>query len=159
MRVVIQRIERSSVEVDSETVSSRSRGILVLVTFRADDTLEDLDWMARKCLELRIFEDGSGKMNLSVLDIQGEVMVVSQFTLYGDCRKGRRPDFTRSAPGPEAVGLYRNFIEMLESRYPRISEGDFGAHMKIEMICDGPVTIILDRETDQRGSGGERTRG
>ncbi|HSG29554.1 MAG TPA: D-aminoacyl-tRNA deacylase, partial [Candidatus Krumholzibacterium sp.] len=100
----------------------------------------------KKCLDLRIFEDDGGKMNLSLLDVEGDVMVVSQFTLYGDCRKGRRPDFTRSATSARANGLYREFIDILEGIYPRVSEGVFGAHMMIDMVNDGPVTLVIDRE-------------
>jgi len=146
MRVVVQRVSRAAVEVDGERVSSTGRGLLLLAAFREGDTIEDLDWMARKCLGLRVFEDDGGRMNLSLLDVEGEVMVVSQFTLYGECRKGRRPDYTRSAPSAEANRLYREFIGILESSYPKVSEGVFGAHMMIDMVNDGPVTLILERE-------------
>ncbi len=146
MRVVVQRVSRSAVEVDGVAVSSAGRGILLLVAFRESDTTEGLAWMAKKCLELRIFEDGEGKMNLSLLDVEGEVMVVSQFTLYGDCRKGRRPDFTRSAPSARANALYREFVEILEGIYPRVSEGVFGAHMTVDIVNDGPVTLVIDRD-------------
>jgi D-tyrosyl-tRNA(Tyr) deacylase len=146
LRIVIQRVRRAKVEVGSTDVSSIGHGILVLAAFREGDNDEELAWMARKCLELRIFEDDDGKMNLSLMDIGGELLVVSQFTLYGNCRKGRRPDYTESASSSDAAGLYRRFIEILESHYPRVSEGVFGAHMNIELLNDGPVTMILDRD-------------
>ncbi|MBU8920630.1 MAG: D-tyrosyl-tRNA(Tyr) deacylase [Bacteroidales bacterium] len=146
MRVVIQRVRRANVEVGGTEVSSIGQGILALAAFRKDDSDEELAWMARKCLELRIFEDDEGKMNLSLTDVGAELLVVSQFTLYGDCRKGRRPDYTDSAPSSEAAVLYRRFIEILESHYPRVSEGVFGAHMNIALLNDGPVTMVLDRD-------------
>lgn len=145
MRVVVQRVSEASVEVDGRIVSSIGPGILVLAAFRSGDTDADLDWTARKCLELRIFEDEAGKMNRSVLDTEGSVLVVSQFTLYGDCRRGRRPDFLESAPAARAAELYRNFVDLLGGLYPRIAEGVFGAAMKVRLVNDGPVTLIVDR--------------
>lgn len=146
MRVVIQRVAQASVDVDGRTIAEIGRGIVALAAFRRGDGAEELRWMARKCLELRIFEDERGKMNRSVLDEEGEVLVVSQFTLYGNCRKGRRPAYTDSAPPEEAVRLYRLFIEMLQDLYPRIAEGEFGSKMKLELVNDGPVTLIVERE-------------
>lgn len=146
MRAVIQRVSEASVEVDGRTVSSIGPGIMILAAFRRGDDPENLDWTARKCLQLRIFQDNEGKMNRSVVDEQGEVMVVSQFTLYGNCRKGRRPAYTESAPATEAGELYRDFIDILGKHYPRISEGVFGAEMKVRLLNDGPVTLIVDRE-------------
>jgi D-tyrosyl-tRNA(Tyr) deacylase len=145
MRVVVQRVAEAAVDVDGRTVASIGRGILVLAAFRAGDTDQELEWMARKCLELRIFEDEAGKMNRSILEVEGEVLVVSQFTLYGDCRKGRRPAYTMSAPADEAQRLYRRFLELLEGHYPRVAEGVFGARMRVRIVNDGPVTIIIDR--------------
>jgi len=145
MRVVVQRVSGANVEVDGAVVSSIGRGLLVLAAFRTGDGGAELDWMARKCLELRIFPDETGKMNRSVLDVEGELLVVSQFTLYGDCRKGRRPDFTGSAPADEAQRLYRSFLDTLSAHYPRIAEGVFGAMMKVSLVNDGPVTLIIDR--------------
>jgi D-tyrosyl-tRNA(Tyr) deacylase len=101
--------------------------------------------MARKCLELRIFEDENGRMNRSVLDEEGEVLVVSQFTLYGNCRKGRRPAYTASAPSAEAQERYRRFVDVMSGHYPRVAEGVFGAKMKVRLLNDGPVTLIIDR--------------
>lgn len=145
MRVVIQRVAEASVEVDGAVVASIGAGLLILVAFRSGDSDADIDWMARKCLELRIFEDEAGKMNRSVLEENGEVLVVSQFTLYGDSRKGRRPDFLGSAPAAEAEKLYRHFIDNLNMYHPRIAEGRFGAKMKVRLVNDGPVTLIIDR--------------
>ena len=149
MRVVIQRVAEARVETDDGLAASIGRGILVLAAFRSGDTGKELDWMARKCLELRIFEDADGKMNRSVLDEEGEVLVVSQFTLYGSCRKGRRPAYTDSAPAEEAQGLYRQFLGMLNMYYPRVAEGVFGARMKVRLINDGPVTLVIDRDADR----------
>ncbi len=145
MRVVVQRVSEASVEVDGTIVSSIGPGILLLAAFKSGDNEADLDWMARKCLELRIFEDEAGKMNRSVLEAEGSVLVVSQFTLYGDCRKGRRPDFFASAPAAEAMELYRKFLDILNMYYPRIAEGVFGAKMNVRIVNDGPVTLIIDR--------------
>jgi D-tyrosyl-tRNA(Tyr) deacylase len=146
MRTVIQRVSEASVIVDGRTIASIGRGILVLAAFRTGDGAEDLDWMARKCLELRIFGDEEGKMNRSVMDVDGEVLIVSQFTLYGNCRKGRRPAYTDSAPGPEAMQLYREFVDNISSKWPKTAEGEFGAMMDIKLVNDGPVTLIVDRE-------------
>jgi D-aminoacyl-tRNA deacylase len=146
MRVVVQRVASASVEVDDSVVSSVGPGLLVLAAFRRGDTERELDWMARKCLELRIFPDEKGAMNRSVLEIEGELLVVSQFTLYGDCRKGRRPDFTVSAPADEARDLYRRFLDIMNGYYPKVAEGVFGAKMKVSLQNDGPVTLVIDRD-------------
>ncbi len=145
MRVVVQRVSEASVAVDGAVVSSIGPGLLVLAAFRSGDAEGDLEWMARKCLDLRIFEDEDGKMNRSVLDHGGEVLVVSQFTLYGDCRKGRRPDFLESAPADEARALYEKFLDRLKSHYPKVAAGVFGAKMSVRLVNDGPVTLIIDR--------------
>jgi D-tyrosyl-tRNA(Tyr) deacylase len=145
MRVVVQRVREAGVEVDGKTVSSIGPGLLVLAAFRSGDSESDLEWMARKCLELRIFEDESGKMNRSVLDAGGSVLVVSQFTLYGECRKGRRPDFLESAPAEEAKTLYRKFLEIMSGYHPKLAEGVFGAKMSVRLVNNGPVTLIIDR--------------
>jgi D-tyrosyl-tRNA(Tyr) deacylase len=146
MRVVVQRVSEASVEVDGAAVASIGAGILVLAAFRSGDSDADLDWMARKCLEMRIFTDEGGKMNRSVLETEGSVLVISQFTLYGDCRKGRRPDFFASAPASAALDLYRRFLDIMHSYYPKVSEGVFGAAMRVRLVNDGPVTLIVDRE-------------
>jgi D-tyrosyl-tRNA(Tyr) deacylase len=149
MRVVVQRVLEASVDVDGKTVSSIGPGMLVLAAFRNGDDEAELAWMAKKCLELRIFEDDRDKMNRSVVDVGGELLVVSQFTLYGDCRRGRRPDFMASAPAQEAQRLYRRFLDILGGYYPKVAEGVFGAKMKVRLANDGPVTLIIDRGTDR----------
>jgi D-tyrosyl-tRNA(Tyr) deacylase len=146
MRVVVQRVTEASVEVGGSVVSSIGKGILVLAAFAAGDTERELDWMARKCLELRIFEDEDGKMNRSVMELSGEVLVVSQFTLYGNCRKGRRPAYTKSAPSADALRLYEDFVRIVSSYWPRTAEGEFGAKMKVNLVNDGPVTLIIDKD-------------
>lgn len=146
MRTVIQRVSEASVDIDGKRVSSIGPGLLVLAAFRSGDGEAELEWMARKCVELRVFEDDAGKMNLSVQDVGGELLVVSQFTLYGNCRKGRRPAYTDSAPAEDAERLYRRFIEMLNERYDRVAEGVFGAMMQVRIVNSGPVTLIVDRE-------------
>lgn len=148
MKVVIQRVSEASVVVEDRKVSSIGQGLLVLAAFRTRDAEEELQWMARKCLELRIFEDEEGKMNRSLLDEGGELLVVSQFTLYGNCRKGRRPAYTDSAPAGEAEQLYERFLEILRGEYDRVAEGVFGAKMRVALVNDGPVTIIIEREAE-----------
>ena len=148
MRVVVQRVSGASVEVDGVVVSSIGTGIVVLAAFRVGDSDAELDWMARKCLELRIFGDDEGKMNRSLLDVGGQLLVVSQFTLYGDSRRGRRPDFTASAPGAEAQVLYRRFVEIIGGMYPKVAEGVFGAKMAVRLVNDGPVTLVIDRDAE-----------
>jgi D-tyrosyl-tRNA(Tyr) deacylase len=148
MRVVVQRVFEASVEVDGERVASIGRGMVVFAAFRKGDSSVDLDWIAKKCLQLRMFEDEEGKMNRSILDEEGELLVVSQFTLYGKCNKGRRPAYTDSAPADEAQKLYREFIDILNGYYLRISEGIFGAKMKVKLINDGPVTLIINKDTN-----------
>ena len=148
MRAVIQRVSEASVDIGGKSVSSIGPGLLVLAAFRSGDGDLELEWMARKCIELRVFKDDDGKMNLSVQDIGGELLIVSQFTLYGNCRKGRRPAFTESAPAEEAERLYRRFLEMLHERYDRVAEGVFGAMMQVRIVNSGPVTLIVDRERE-----------
>lgn len=148
MRAVIQRVSEASVEAGGRIIASIGKGILILAAFRTGDDRKELDWMARKCLDLRIFSDEAGKMNRSVIDEDGEVLVVSQFTLFGNCRKGRRPAYTLSAPAAEARDLYIDFIEILEGYYGKVSMGEFGAMMKVRLLNDGPVTLIIDRGTE-----------
>lgn len=144
MRAVIQRVSRASVSVDQTLVSSISKGLLVLVGVAETDTIEDAKYLAEKTAGLRIFEDDNGKMNLSVTDIKGEVLVISQFTLYGDCRKGRRPSFTEAAEPKKAQELYERYISYLSELGLSPKKGIFQAHMSIELVNDGPVTILLD---------------
>ena len=144
MIAVVQRVSRASVRVDGETVGAIAEGLLVLLGVAAGDTADDADWLARKCAELRIFRDDDGKMNRSVEDCGGAVLVVSQFTLLGDCVKGRRPSFASAAPPAEADRLYRSFARVLQERGLPVATGVFQAMMDVELINDGPVTLLLD---------------
>jgi D-tyrosyl-tRNA(Tyr) deacylase len=146
MRVVIQRVTSSQVVVDGQIIGSIERGLNLLVGIAGTDTETELDWMARKCLELRLFPDESGKFAQSVLDINGELLVVSQFTLYGDCRKGRRPSFDRAAVPPQAAECYEKFVSKLRQSGLRVETGKFGAMMQVSIENDGPVTLLLERE-------------
>ena len=153
MRIVLQRVSEARVVVDEREVSSIGAGLLVLAAFKVGDGEEELRWMARKCLEIRVFEDGEGKMNRSLLDEEGELLMVSQFTLYGNCRKGRRPAYTESAPAEEAERLYERFLEILRGEYDRVAAGIFGAKMSVSLVNDGPVTLIMERESQRDMNG------
>lgn len=145
MRAVVQRVSRSCVVVDNKTVGSIGKGLTVLLGIESTDTEKDMEYMADKIVNLRIFEDASGKMNLSALDVGGELLVVSQFTLFGDCRKGKRPSFTRAAPPDFADRLYNEFASYIRGKYPiKVETGVFQAEMQLEIHNDGPVTILLD---------------
>jgi D-tyrosyl-tRNA(Tyr) deacylase len=148
MRAVLQRVRSASVAIDAKVVSSIGRGILVLLGVGVGDSESETSWLADKTANLRIFEDDEGKMNLSVLDVGGEVLVVSQFTLYGDCRKGRRPSFTEAAPPDLADALYQTYVGELKKRNILVQTGQFRAKMLVTIENDGPVTILLD--TDQK---------
>lgn len=145
MRVVVQRVLKSSVEINNEVVGSIDRGLLLLIGIGQDDTEKELDYMLNKILNLRIFEDEDDKMNLSVKDIDGEILAVSQFTLYGDVRKGRRPSFTQAAPPEKAKSLYEKFVEKCKTQI-KTECGVFQADMKVNLINDGPVTILVDSD-------------
>jgi D-aminoacyl-tRNA deacylase len=144
MRAVIQRVKKASVTVADELLGSCGYGALVLLGVQKGDTETDADWMAEKVAGLRIFEDDEGKFNLSLEDIKGELLVVSQFTLLGDARKGRRPSFTDAAGGPEAEALYKYFVQKVREMGFPASEGRFGATMDVSLTNHGPVTILLD---------------
>ena len=144
MRAVVQRVSRASVRVDSKTVGQIGKGLMVLVGIAAGDTREAADYLAEKIASLRIFSDSAGKMNLSVQDIQGAVLAVSQFTLLGDVRRGRRPSFDGAARPEEAEPLYQYLLEALRGRGLQVESGAFGAMMEVELVNDGPVTILLD---------------
>lgn len=145
MKAVIQRVTHASVKVDGKTVGSCGQGFLILLGVMAGDDEKEADKLVNKTVNLRIFEDENGKMNLSSLDIGGEMLVVSQFTLCADCTHGRRPSFTPSAPPDEANRLYEYFVLRLkENGISHVETGVFGADMKVELLNDGPVTIILD---------------
>lgn len=144
MRAVVQRVKRSLVKVNGETIGEISKGINVLVGITKDDKLEDLKYIKEKIFNLRIFSDENDKMNLSVKDVKGELLIISQFTLYGDARKGRRPSFIEALGGEEAIKLYNDFIELCKTEGLKIQTGEFGADMEVEIINDGPVTLLLD---------------
>ena len=144
MRAVIQRVNNASVEVDGKTVGEIGKGLLVFLGVGDGDTDRDFNYIADKTAGLRIFSDEDDKMNLSVTDINGEILVVSQFTLYGDCRKGRRPNFTSSMEPVTAEKMYEDFIKTIESKGIKTAHGEFGADMQVSISNDGPVTILLD---------------
>lgn len=144
MRAVVQRVKQAGVSVEGKEVSRIQKGHLVLLGVGQGDTREDLEYLAEKIVNLRVFEDAQGKMNLSLKEINGQVLVVSQFTLYGDCRKGRRPSFTSAAAPEMAEAFYEEFCKILSQQGVPVEKGVFGAHMEIDLINDGPVTLILD---------------
>jgi D-aminoacyl-tRNA deacylase len=146
VRVVLQRASRAEVRVDGAAVGSIGRGFVVLVGFTESDREETLAWMADKIVGLRLFADGEGKMNLALDEVGGSLLVVSQFTLYGDARKGRRPSFIDAAGPDRAIPLYERFLALLRERAPgRVESGEFGAMMDVELVNDGPVTLVLER--------------
>lgn len=145
MRVVLQRVSRARVTVDGRVTGEIGRGLLLLAGFTDGDTDEALAWMADKVVELRIFPDDEGKMNRSVRDVGGGLLVVSQFTLYGDTRKGRRPSFVDAARPEVAIPLYERFVDLLRATGLPVGTGEFGAMMDVELLNEGPVTLILER--------------
>lgn len=144
MRAVIQRVSQAKVSVDGATTGEIGKGILILLGVSRDDSEKEADYLLEKTLNLRIFEDDAGKMNLSLLDIKGELLVVSQFTLYGDARKGRRPSFIEAAAPDEANRLYEYFVAQARKHLSKVETGRFQAMMDVELVNDGPVTILLD---------------
>ena len=144
MRAVVQRVIEARVAVDSEVVGSIGNGLLVLLGVAKDDAEADADYLADKVAGLRIFPDEQDKMNLSVLEVKGEVMVISQFTLYGDVRRGKRPSFTAAAPPDRAKALYEHFVERMRSLGISVATGQFQAMMDVSLVNTGPVTILLD---------------
>ncbi len=146
MRVVLQRVARAEVRVDGESLGSIGRGYLLLVGFRSGDDEETLRWMVEKVRGLRLFPDDEGKMNLPIDEVGGEILAVSQFTLYGDVRKGRRPSFVDAAEPEEAERLYDRFVELLREGTIPIATGSFGAKMQVDLVNDGPVTLVIERE-------------
>jgi len=147
MKVVVQRVREASVSVDGRRVAFIGRGFLVLAGFGRDDGEAQLSWMARKVASLRVFEDEAGRMSLPLSSVDGRILVVSQFTLHGDCRKGARPSFDKSAPPEEALRLYERFVELLEEEAPgRVATGEFQAMMEVSLVNDGPVTLVIEKE-------------
>ncbi len=146
MRAVLQRVRRGRVSVDGNTIAAIERGLVILIGVGQADTASEAEWLAEKCAVLRVFEDNQGKTNLSVQDVGGEVLVVSQFTLYADTRKGRRPSFINAAPPEIAQPLVDHFVDHLGGLGVSVQKGVFGAHMLVEIENDGPVTIILERD-------------
>lgn len=146
MRVVLQRVSRGEVRVQGDPVGRIGRGYVLLAGFAPDDDDGTLSWMADKIIGLRLFPDDDDRMNLALHDVDGRLLVISQFTLYGDARKGRRPSFIAAAPPERAVPLYERFLELLHERAPgRVESGEFGAMMDVDLVNDGPVTLILER--------------
>ncbi len=144
MRAVVQRVTSASVSVSGGTVSRVGRGMLVLLGATSNDSEKDVFWLAEKIAGLRIFSDSSGKMNLDVSQINGEILVVSQFTLYGDCRKGKRPSYSLAAKADQARKLYSLFLSTMDKRGIPVKEGVFGEMMEVELVNDGPVTLIIE---------------
>ena len=144
MKVVLQRVREGSVEVEGKIVGQIGKGMVLLVGATVGDGEKEVVYLADKCANLRIFEDAQGKMNLSVLEVGGEILVISQFTLYGDTKKGRRPSFTEAMEPKEAEKLYLMFIDYLKEKGLRVEQGVFGAKMLVKIFNDGPVTFVLD---------------
>jgi D-aminoacyl-tRNA deacylase len=151
MRAVVQRVKWASVTVEGAEIARIGEGILALVAIAREDSRTDLEWMAKKIVELRIFDDAEGKLNLGLRDIGGQLLLVSQFTLYGDCRKGRRPSYTDAAPPAEAQRLYQEFVAVVRQWVPNVQSGQFQASMDVSLTNAGPVTLILDSQTKGDG--------
>jgi D-tyrosyl-tRNA(Tyr) deacylase len=145
MRTVLQRVSKASVAVDGKMISSIGNGLLILLGIEDADTKEDIDWLTNKVLNLRIFNDENGVMNRSVLDTDGDIIVVSQFTLHASTKKGNRPSYIKAAKPDVAIPVYESFVQVLEQKFgKKVGTGIFGADMKVELLNDGPVTIIVD---------------
>ena len=146
MRVVLQRVREAHVTIEGKVVGEIGLGQFLLVGFKQSDTTDQVEWMADKVVGLRIFQDDAGKMNRTLADVDGSILMVSQFTLYGDVRKGRRPSFIDAATPETAIRLYERFVELLEARHPgKVATGEFGAMMDVSLTNDGPVTLVIDR--------------
>ena len=154
MRAVLQRVARASVEVEGKRKAEIGSGLLILLGAGQGDTQAQADWLADKVAQLRIFPDEQGRMNRSLLDAGGEMIVVSQFTLYGDCRKGRRPSFIQALEPEQAEGLVARFIERIQAMGIRCGSGEFGAMMQVELVNDGPVTLLIDTATSRHSVAG-----
>lgn len=147
MRVVLQRVSHASVTVEEKVIGKIKRGFLLLVGVTHDDAMEDMEYLVRKIVQMRIFEDEEGKLNRSIQDIGGEILSVSQFTLYADTKKGNRPSFSKAAPGDVALKMFEQFNGLLRDTGIPVETGQFGVDMKVELLNDGPVTIMLDSKT------------
>ncbi len=148
MRVILQRVSKALVSIEGANYSQIDQGLLILLGITHEDSQLDIDWMVQKIISLRIFSDDEGKMNLSVQVVNGEVLVVSQFTLFASTKKGNRPSFVNSAKPESALFLYEKFVETLKSSGVKVQTGIFGANMQIELINDGPVTLMLDSKNN-----------
>lgn len=144
MRVVIQRVKNASVEIDNKVTGKINTGFLVLLGIASTDTKQDVDYLVKKVVNLRVFSDENDKMNLSLKDVNGELLVISQFTLYGNCREGNRPSFIEAARPDVAIPLYEYFVEECRKQISVVETGVFGADMKVSLLNDGPVTIIIE---------------
>ncbi|MEN9447223.1 MAG: hypothetical protein RJA25_513 [Bacteroidota bacterium] len=150
MRAVIQRVSKASVEIENKINGQIQIGLLILLGIEDSDTQQDIDWLSRKIIQMRIFSDADGKMNLSLQEVNGNILLISQFTLFASTKKGNRPGFTRSAKPEFAIPLYEQFIKTLEIQLDKkIQTGIFGADMKVELLNDGPVTIIMDSKNPE----------
>jgi len=148
LRAVVQRVKESQVKVDDEVIGSIDEGLLIFLGIGNEDSMDDIDYLIDKIINLRIFEDVEGKMNLSALDLEKDIMIVSQFTLYGDCRKGRRPSFFDAAPPDKAERLYDVFVSKMNDYDLNIETGEFQAMMDVDLINDGPVTLLIDSKKE-----------
>jgi len=146
VRVVLQRVREAHVTIEGKVVGEIGLGQFLLVGFKQSDTTDQVEWMADKVVGLRVFQDDAGKMNRTLADVDGSILVVSQFTLYGDVRKGRRPSFIDAATPETAIRLYERFVQLLKARHPgKVATGEFGAMMDVSLTNDGPVTLVIDR--------------
>lgn len=150
MKIVIQRVSKASVTINQKKVADIQKGLLILLGIVDEDTQEDINWLVRKVLNLRIFNDENNVMNNSLLTVNGDVIVVSQFTLHASTKKGNRPSYIKAAKPPVAIPLYQSFVSTLETELGRkVQTGEFGADMKVELLNDGPITIIIDSKTKE----------
>ena len=150
MRVCVQRVSEASVKVDGEIIGQIDRGLMILLGIEAEDDQNDIDWLVQKLTNLRIFNDEEGKMNHSVLDVQGDFLVISQFTLHASTKKGNRPSYIKAARPEQAIPLYEKFVETLKLKSNRkVETGEFGADMKVSLVNDGPVTIWMDSKNKE----------